>query len=68
MIVYVINAYRFGDREAHSYLEAVLHDKEMAFKHAEYHENYRGGKYECEIIEYNMDTLSQVIIKHIGKN
>ena len=53
--VYTVNAWRFGNRENHSYIVGVYSRKEKALKAAEVEEEYRGGKYTCEVIEWIMD-------------
>jgi len=45
--LFVVNAYRAGNRERHSYTVAVYNTKEQAIECAEAHCNYRGGKYQC---------------------
>jgi hypothetical protein len=49
--VYVVNAYRFGDRENHSYTLGVFTKKSKAIKCADSHYEYRGGKYICTVEE-----------------
>lgn len=53
--IYTVHAYRFGDRECHSYPVGVHTKKHIALKTAEAEEQWRGGKYECEVIEWNPD-------------
>ena len=50
--VYTVNARRFGSNEAHSYLIGVYPKKHQAQNAARVEEEWRGGKYECEIIEW----------------
>lgn len=52
---YVVTAYRFGDHECHSYVVGVFLKKLAAMKAAEKEEEYRGGKYSCEILEVPLD-------------
>lgn len=54
-IVYTVHAYRWGDRELHSYTVGVYSKKAAALKAAEAETEYRGGKYECEVIEFEVD-------------
>jgi hypothetical protein len=54
--IYTVHAYRYGDRERHSYSVGVYSKKEKALKAADFECNYRGGKYECEVIEWVPDT------------
>lgn len=53
--VYTVHAYRWGDRENHSYLVGVYSKKHAAMKAGERETEYRGGKYECEVIEWQLD-------------
>jgi len=53
--LYTVRACRWGDRETHSYMVGVYSKKAKAMKAAEIEEDYRGGKYECEIQEWNID-------------
>ena len=53
--VYTVHAFRWGDREKHSYILGIYTKKSMAIESAEYEENWRGGKYSCEIREWEMD-------------
>lgn len=55
-IVYTVHAYRWGDRECHSYIVGVFSKKHAAIKAADHETEYRGGKYECEIIEWEVDN------------
>lgn len=50
--VYTVRACRWGDTETHSYIVGVYPKKHAAQKAAEVEEEYRGGKYECEILEW----------------
>jgi hypothetical protein len=49
MKVYVVTAYRWGDREKHSYVVGVFDNEENAIKEAKLETEWRGGKYECEV-------------------
>ena len=53
--VYTVHAYRWGDRECHSYSVGVYSKKHAALKAAQTESYYRGGKYECEVLEWTMD-------------
>lgn len=48
---FVVIAYRYGMRDAHSYLVAVCDNLEDAQDAAEKEVSYRGGKYGCEVVE-----------------
>ncbi len=54
--VYTVHAYRWGDRELHSYSVGVYSKKHAALKAAQAEWDYRGGKYECEVLEWEMDS------------
>ena len=54
--VYTVHAYRWGDRERHSYSVGVYSKKHAALKAAQSEWDYRGGKYECEVLEWTMDA------------
>lgn len=54
-VLYTVVAYRFGDRERHSYLVGVFEKKQKALVEAEKEEEYRGGKYICEICEIELN-------------
>ncbi len=54
--IYTVHAYRWGDRECHSYTVGVFGKKDAALKAAETEEDYRGGKYECEVLEWALDA------------
>lgn len=47
--IYIVTAYRWGDREDHSYNIGVFQDKHKAQQVAESHCEYRGGKYACVV-------------------
>ena len=50
--VYTVRACRWGDHELHSYIVGVYPKKHAAQKAAEIEREWRGGKYECEILEW----------------
>ena len=55
--VYSVIAYRFADRERHSYLVGIYTKKAQALKAADKEEEHRGGnKYCCEVLEVPMDV------------
>jgi len=47
--IYIVTAYKWGQREAHSYNIGVFTKKAQAIKCAESHAGYRGGKYACVV-------------------
>lgn len=52
---YTVHAYRFGDRERHSYPVGLYSKANKALKAADLEEEFRGGKYKCEVIEWIPD-------------
>lgn len=54
--IYTVHAYRWGDRERHSYTVGVYSKKHAAMKAADTEEDYRGGKYTCEVLEWMLDS------------
>ena len=46
----IITAYRFGDKENHSYVVGAFSTKDEAIRQAKKEEEWRGGKYDCEVI------------------
>lgn len=54
--VYTVHAYRWGDRECHSYSVGVYSEKHAALTAAQTEWDYRGGKYECEVLEWTLDN------------
>jgi hypothetical protein len=49
MKVYIVTAYRWGDREEHSYVVGVFDNEENSIKQAKLETEWRGGKYTCEV-------------------
>ncbi|GAB7024734.1 hypothetical protein [Salidesulfovibrio brasiliensis] len=50
--LYTVHAFRWGDPERHSYIVGVYPKKQAALTAAETEEEYRGGKYICEVREW----------------
>ena len=74
--VYTVRACRWGGRETHSYVVGVYAKKNSALKAAEIEKDWRGGKYECEILEWvlgaglegrNMDEKRYRVVKGLPK-
>jgi hypothetical protein len=72
--VYTVHAYRWGDREGHSYTVGVFSVQNAALESAKKEEDYRGGKYECEVLKLPLDAnvavgsdLSTWIVKALPK-
>ena len=55
--VYVVTAYRFGDRERHSYVVGVFTNPELAIEIAEQVPDERAGKYYAEVLKFQLDKL-----------
>jgi hypothetical protein len=49
MNIYIVTAYRFGDREGPSYVVGAFDNEEEAIKQANIEREWRGGKYVCEV-------------------
>ncbi len=54
--IYTVHAFKYGDREHHSYIVGVYSKKLRAIKAALTEEEYRGGKYACEVLEWSVDV------------
>jgi len=55
MKVYIVTAYRWGDRETHSYVVGVFDDKELSILAAKTEKEWRGGKYDCEVVSMKLN-------------
>lgn len=55
--MYVVEALRYGNREAHSYVVGVYSNLRSAAVASLAEEYWRGGKYECYINQYTVDEL-----------
>ena len=53
-IVYAVTAYRFGDRERHSYVVGVYPEKEAALNAADVEEGWRGGSYRSAVLALSL--------------
>lgn len=53
--VYVVTAYRFGDRERHSYVVGVFTSPELAIDIAEQVPDERAGKYYAEVLKFGLN-------------
>lgn len=54
--IYMVTAYRFGDREKHSYVVGIYTDLAKAVVSCSDEENNRGGKYSCIIDQSVMNS------------
>jgi len=50
MKIYIVTAYRFGDKSLHSYVVGAFDSEELSIAQAEHERSWRGGKYVCEVI------------------
>ena len=55
MKVYVVQAYRFCDYELHSYVCGVYSSIDAAKEAAATEEEFRGGKYGCVVLTFELD-------------
>ena len=53
--VYVVTMYRWGNHEDHSYVLGVWTNKIVAENYGITEEAYRGGKYDAEVTECDLD-------------
>jgi len=56
--VYTVRACRWGEQETHSYVVGVYENQESALEAAEEEEQFRGGKYECEVLKWMLGVGS----------
>ena len=54
---YLVMAYRYGDTQGYSYPVGVFSSLGEAIKVAEYHREYRGGKYDHLVFELEPKKL-----------
>ncbi len=47
--IFVVTAFRWGNRSDHSYTIGATTNKDEAIKWADEHTQYRGGKYACTV-------------------
>ena len=52
--IYTVRACRYGDPEGVSYMVGVFKDEGDAKNAADCERTYRGGKYECEVLEWDL--------------
>lgn len=56
--IYIVTAYRWGDRDEHSYNVGVFNSKYKAMQAADNHCYYRGGKYACAVEKCILNHLN----------
>jgi hypothetical protein len=49
VFIYTVQAYRWGDRDNHSYIVGVYESKHKAISVARAEAEWRGGKYTCQV-------------------
>ena len=54
--MFVVQAYRYGNKENHSYIVGIFDSVERAVKASEAETDYRGGKYDCEVYECKINS------------
>ena len=64
MEVYIVLARRFGNSETHAYVVGAFDNIDLANKHADSEESYRGGKYSCEIVKCELNTEDSSIVRN----
>lgn len=57
--LYIVTAYRWGDRSNHSYVVGAFDKKAQAIKCADSHTTYRGGKYACVVDELTINSYNE---------
>lgn len=62
MKIYTVIAKRWGDTYNHSYLVGNYSTKDLARVVALAEEQWRAGKYKCEISEFTLDYVDQDVI------
>ena len=72
--IYVVIAYRCGEKANHSYTLGAFDTKDAAVKCAESHADFRGGKYDCVVekcilnkFENNWDWYTEEIYRAKGR-
>lgn len=62
--LYVVIAYRFGNRDNHSYPIGVFERKQSAQQCADYYTLYRGGRYGCTVEECILNNFNEEDINY----
>jgi hypothetical protein len=58
-VVYIVTAYKYGDRNAHSYVVGAFEKKAKALTTADSHTVYRGAKYGCVVDEVGLNEYKE---------
>lgn len=53
--IYVTTMYRYGDTEAHSYVQYAGKSQEDAIEYGDKEIEHRGGKYKYQVVEFYGD-------------
>lgn len=53
--VYIVIAYRWGNKESHNYIVGIYDNVELAMSSAKNEREWRINKYICEILEYDIN-------------
>ena len=56
MQIFIVTAYRWGNKECHSYVLGAFDNKETAIEQAKLEKEWRGGKYDCEVLDVPLNT------------
>mgnify|MGYP000159171765 CR=1 FL=1 len=70
MVVFIVVAYRWGQRELHSYTLGAFSEADLAIECAISHTKYRAGKYACTVEACtinNFDNDAEAYIEEIFK-
>jgi len=67
--MFVVTAYRYGDTERHSYVVGIANTLDRAKKWADAETEYRGGKYECQILQMRVNETfredNRIVVKDL---
>jgi hypothetical protein len=66
-LTYTVSAHRWSDAESHTYIVGVYSKESAALKAAGDEEEYRGGKYKCEVIEWEVDNGCEASINKVAR-
>ena len=65
--LYIVTAYRWGDRSMHSYNIGAFTDKDKAIESAISHCEWRGGKYACVVEECEANRFDNEVDEYTEK-
>lgn len=60
MKLYIVQMYRWGDEDNHSYIEGVYDTREEAEKHGKAEEEARAGKYDMRIWVHSLNQPREI--------